>query len=414
MPTVTEAWKQSEPSPGIGDLKELQVWEFKPDILNSPRKVRGYFHEETVDKDNEIITAEAMRQSVPDFMHLPVLHDFHKERPVGLATKIIEYPGKKFYFEGVFKATSDCDDVWDRVLKGEYNQLSIYGKRTAYSESCKLPQFMRTSPCKTQGIRFDSISVCDENARNPLTSLEVAKGGVVLVDAETLIKAESTDSSLIHVTTDGVKRMDEKKEPEQETGEVQKCPCSARGKVEKCAPSCSGKKEEVEKSAAESPDLSAIRMKVDEMSAILQRLVESDAKVHSTMTKGKTMVDEPPKKDETKPEDEVKKAEVPAVPPKTETPPAVDVASIVKAQTEELSKALTSLTEKVETLTKANTEKETVIKALTDKIEKMDKEVIRKSGPIVVIPEQLGKAGGDPFGMTNAQAVAELETQERK
>jgi len=401
MPTVTEAWKQSEPSPGIGDLKELQVWEFKPDILNSPRKVKGYFHEETVDKDNEIITAEAMRQSVPDFMHLPVLHDFHKERPVGLATKIIEYPGKKFYFEGVFKATSDCDDVWERVLKGEYNQLSIYGKRTAYSESCKLPQFMRTSPCKTQGIRFDSISVCDENARNPLTSLEVAKGGVVLVDAETLIKAESTDSSLIHVTTDGVNSMDEKKEPKQEEQqkEVKKCPC--------------GGKTEVEKSTQESPDLSAIRMKIDEMSGILRQLVESDAKVHDTMTKGDTMVDEI-KKDETKPEGEVKKAETPATPPKVETPPAVDVTAIVKAQTQELTKALTSLTEKVETLTKASVEKDTVIKALTDKIEKMDTEVIKKGGNVVVIPEQLSKADSDMFGITNAEAVSRSYQKERK
>lgn len=168
--------------------KSVQEWDFDPkEILASPRKVQGIFHQPVVDKDGELITPEGMRNAVPDFMHLPALHDFHKERPVGLATKIKELSGGRFFFEGVIKATSDCDDIWEKVKTGNYDQVSIFGKRTKYNNQCSMPQNMRSGTCVTDGVRLDSISVCDENARNPQTSLEVKKARTVL-DADTIGK----------------------------------------------------------------------------------------------------------------------------------------------------------------------------------------------------------------------------------
>jgi hypothetical protein len=143
-----------------------------------------------VDKDGEIINSKGMREAVPDFMHLPALHDFHKERPVGLATKVQELGGGRFYMEGVIKATHDCDDVWDKVKTGNYGQMSIFGKRTKYNNQCALPQSMRNGPCVTDGVRLDSISICDENARNPQTSLEMMKAKTVF-DADELRKSLS-------------------------------------------------------------------------------------------------------------------------------------------------------------------------------------------------------------------------------
>jgi len=158
----------------------VKEWEFNPnEILASPRKVQGIFHQPIVDKDGEMIQSSGMRKAVPDFMHLPVLHDFHKERPVGVATKIKELSGGRFWFEGVLKATKDVDDIWEKVKTGNYDQVSIFGKRTKYNNQCSLPQSMRSGPCITDGVRLDSISVCDENARNPQTSLEVMKAKVV-------------------------------------------------------------------------------------------------------------------------------------------------------------------------------------------------------------------------------------------
>lgn len=171
----------------------VKEWEFDPkEILASTRKVQGIFHQPVIDKDGELISPKGMRDAVPDFMHLPALHDFHKERPVGLATKVMELSGGRFYFEGVIKATSDCDDVWEKVKTGNYDQVSIFGKRTKYNNQCSLPQNMRSGPCITDGVRLDSISVCDENARNPQTSLEVKKAKTVF-DAETIGKQWGRD-----------------------------------------------------------------------------------------------------------------------------------------------------------------------------------------------------------------------------
>ena len=186
-------------SPSIKDLKEVHVeepmvkaWDFDPDsILKSTRKVTGTFHVPKVDKDREIITKAAMTDAIPDFMHLPILHDFHKERVLGLVTKVWE-EADAFHFEALFKATHDVDDAWDKVSKGQYDHVSIYGSRLQGSASCGLDPSQRAVPCISNKIRLDSISACDDAARNDMSSLKLAKGFVIeSEDGEvTFMKAE--------------------------------------------------------------------------------------------------------------------------------------------------------------------------------------------------------------------------------
>jgi len=128
-------------------------------------------------------------------MHLPALHDFHKERPVGLATKVWENSDGSFGFEGVIKATEDCNDVWDKIQKGNYDHVSIFGKREQGNNNCSLPAPLRSGACITTGVRLDSISVCDNNARNDATSLEVRKGIKMVFDADELKKADVEKSA---------------------------------------------------------------------------------------------------------------------------------------------------------------------------------------------------------------------------
>jgi hypothetical protein len=182
----------------------LGEWEFKPEeILASKRKVKGIFHKSVVDKDNEFITPDAIKKSIPDFMHLPALHDFHKERPVGLATRIWENKDGSFGFEGVIKATEDADDIWEKISKGNYDHVSIFGRRTEGNQNCSLPQGLRTGPCITNGVRLDSISVCDDNARNDETSLSVKKAQLIWDGMEMIRKAETAGTSnLMHTPTD--------------------------------------------------------------------------------------------------------------------------------------------------------------------------------------------------------------------
>jgi hypothetical protein len=210
--------------------EKINTWDYDPKaLLLSSRKVKGIFHKSEVDKDGEFITPDAIRKSIPDYMHLPALHDFHKERPVGLATKVWELDGGRFGFEGVIKATSDCDDVWDKIQKGNYDHVSIFGKREHGNSNCSLPAPLRTGPCITSGVRLDSISVCDDNARNDSTSLEVRKGMKMVFDAETLIKAETaTSSNLMHTSTDyaGKKKQEAMSEFLKKPKEEKKCSCS--------------------------------------------------------------------------------------------------------------------------------------------------------------------------------------------
>ena len=90
-------------------------------ILASTRKIRGTFHVPKVDKDNEYITEEAMDKAMHDYMHLPIISEYHKERPIGLVTKSWKTKDGEYQFEGVMKETPDCDDVWQKVQKGEYD-----------------------------------------------------------------------------------------------------------------------------------------------------------------------------------------------------------------------------------------------------------------------------------------------------
>ena len=198
-------------SPSKEDLREVQpvvkAWEFDPkEIMNSPRKVQGTFHVPKIDKDNEIITKGAMDKAIPNFIHLPILHDFHRERTLGLITKVWE-ESDAYHFEALFKATHDVDDAWDKVKRGEYDHVSIYGSRLEGNASCALDPANRATPCVSSEIRLDSISACDENARNDSTSLTMRKGIHIYNDiTDTFIKAETSNSGLVHGTYDGVER----------------------------------------------------------------------------------------------------------------------------------------------------------------------------------------------------------------
>ena len=198
IPTRNFPIIKAEPAP------VTKEWLFDPNsILASPRKVKGKFHTPKIDRDNEYIENEAIQNAVPDFMHLPILHDFHKERTVGIVTRVVELSDGSFDFEGLIKATDDCNDIWELITKGNYDQVSIYGKRTAGTGSCSVRPEQRMEPCTTTGVRLDSISVCDANARNDGTSLFVAKGAkVVFTATDEIIKAETTDSNLMHPVTD--------------------------------------------------------------------------------------------------------------------------------------------------------------------------------------------------------------------
>jgi phage head maturation protease len=196
---------KSKLSPSIKNLKEVQEVQ-KDDIkkewglnieemLKSDRQFEGTFHKPVIDKENDIIPASAMDRAMDDFMILPTLQEVHTERTVGIIVKAWKTSDDEYKFVGKIKPGDDCDDVWKKIQKGEYDGLSIGGRRIRYSKDCSIPSSIRTTPCVTHKLKLYNVSVCSSpvNPEATVDSVAKAEDEVVLDLTETLIKAESSE-----------------------------------------------------------------------------------------------------------------------------------------------------------------------------------------------------------------------------
>ena len=377
--------------------------------LDSEYEISGCAHFEDVDRENEVIAINAIKKALPDFMKHPHLHYQHSERPIGTITEAT-VDGKGLYIKATIYDTKDTADAWEEIKTGKLNAYSIYGKRTISSPECKLAPEMRLSPCKTDGLHLWSISAVGKAAGthevNEHTFLDVVKG--ICLDyyknEDILIKADTTDSTLIHTVTDGATGGRRKDTMEDE--DVQKCSGSKMEKgdaIEHYTENQESPSGEVLKSDERNP--SEIEKRLKGVEEILAKLVASDAKVHDNMSKGDDLLKgddfegEPPEPGdngtekatsedtdgrrepmplekseedkEKKMEEKEEKEEVQKAVLIEEVPVATDI--ITKAQ--------------MDTFTKAVNDELTLIKA---RIEKMETETIQKGGTVVIIPEQAG------------------------
>jgi hypothetical protein len=191
---------KSKLSPSIKDLKEVQ--EVSKDVkkewaldlagmLSSDRDISGTFHKPVIDKENDIIPATAMDSAMDDFMILPTLQEVHTERTVGIITKTWKTGDDEYKFEGKIKPGDDCDDVWKKVKSGEYDGLSIGGRRIKYSQNCAIPSSIRTTPCVTHKLKLYNVSVCSSPVNPEATMDDFNK----VAKSTNIIKAESTESN---------------------------------------------------------------------------------------------------------------------------------------------------------------------------------------------------------------------------
>jgi hypothetical protein len=147
------------------------------------------------DRENELVTKEAIEAALPDFMKLAVLHLDHTERPLGPITEAW-FDGDKFMIKCPIKMTPDCKDVRDRIREGELGQLSIYGRRNEGTPSCKLHPNRRSETCQTRSLFLDSISLCPSgNAINENSYIE-HNGGIVVKSMNSESAIETADGSL--------------------------------------------------------------------------------------------------------------------------------------------------------------------------------------------------------------------------
>ncbi len=394
-----------------------------PQILKSKRVVKMTFHVPQIDKDKEFITADAMAGAIEHYRHFPIISEFHKERPIGVAEKIWQTGNDEFNALARIREDPSVDDVWEKIERGQYNQVSIAGRRTEFSQECNLHQALRSAdqPCRTTGLRLDSISVCDEAARNDGTNLAVVKAvsddpmaftyttKLVLTQVEdTLIKAETTNSPLIHPVTDGTKRKagdkgekmkkcneppvkkgdekEEMKEKEEETkkgeaGEPEKQEMEKAPVMPSALPAEPGGTDTtLVRQAGEGGDQLLDMMK--QVLAKLGELVESDKKVHTAMKAETPVPDEAGKED-------------------TPDPAPVQKATMEQDFQKALDAAISPLKGEIETLKKA-------LADTNAKLEAYGEEPMQKAG-IRIFPLNVDHEGKPIMG--NAGAIAEASKQ---
>lgn len=366
---IRELRLKSKLSPGMKDLKEVKEvrkddvekeWNLNLDeLLKSEREFSGTFHKPVIDKENDIIPASAMDKAMDDFMVLPTLQEVHTERTVGIVTKAWKNGDDEYYLEGKIKPGDDCDDVWQKIKKGEYDGLSIGGRRVSYSKECAIPSLIRDTPCVTHRLKLYNVSVCSSPV-NPEASIDdvnkVAKGEEIFDLDETLKKAMTTDSGLSHGIYDGKR----KKMEENDVENVDK-----------------------------SDENLITKSDIEDLTKAIQDLQKSFASAFSSLTtpqpqgikgKGHSVEDTMSKGKEEEEEKEYEEKKV----KKSEDMPENNFELLVKAQDAKIA----SLEAQLEKL------KETT--------------VIRKGGEAVVIPEQLGK--NDPI-LTNMGLLTGLGRQ---
>ena len=180
--------------------------------------------------------------------------------------------------------------------------------------------------------------------------------------------------------TSDEEKEEEGQEPVEET-EAKKAPVKVKkGKAEEAEPKEKMEKGMAEEEHEEAQGQKSMAEKLDHVISVLEKLVASDKKVHSTVEKGETSEEE-----EEKPEKEEKKAVKKASGNETDL-------NIVKASMEQdFQKALTDAVAPLQAQ----------INALTEQVQKLGDEPLYKSGLLLTQIKEDGT-----MQMTNAGALA--------
>ena len=309
--------------------------------VTTDRRIIGRAHFPRVDRENELILTEAIKKALPQYMKHPILHLQHTERPVGTVTKAEIDAEGALNIEGSIFDTPDTDDVWNDIENGKLTKFSIFGKRDSGSYECAIPPEQRVSPCVTKALTLFSISLVGENAMNPDTFLEVAKG---------IRKGDSTPD-------------DEKEEKEED--EVEKC--NFPKKSDDLIREPGNKTDMLERLGNMEKAHSEYMTRLSKMEEAFMNFTKAQEKESEEENMDKDM-----DKDKDK-EEKVEKAAVKEPEPEFIIKATLD--SEIKKAVDEIKKAYG---EELSAIKKAHDD-------LKETVEKMKKETIEKGGHVVVI-----------------------------
>ena len=114
-------------------------------------KVEGFASSESVDSDGEIVTAEAMKAALPDYMKFGAVREMHQSKAAGTAIEAAVQDDGRTYF----KAHIVDSEAVKKVNTGVYKGFSIGGKVTSRDELNK---------STVTGLKLVEISLVDRPA----------------------------------------------------------------------------------------------------------------------------------------------------------------------------------------------------------------------------------------------------------
>ena len=189
------------------------VIEFNPSIIDESRRIiEGVASAPVYDRSNELITAEALRKAVPDYMVLPIVTVYHKEFIAGKVEKLWFDEDDRMNVRVRVKPTRDVDKVWELIKTGILNAFSIAGSRI--KSTCTKAGI----PCVTDEITLNSITICGSDKCNQEAYFEIAKSLGLEVDtmSEPNPDFESMKAEIVdEVFTKTLAKMEEEKQEDK-------------------------------------------------------------------------------------------------------------------------------------------------------------------------------------------------------
>lgn len=172
------------------DNWDSDVVTFNPTVIDeSKRIIEGVATAPIYDRQNELITSDAIKKAIPDYMVLPVLTVQHKEFVAGLVKKAWFDESDRLHIKAQIKNTRELDRVWELIKSGELNSFSISGTRNA--TTCSIHQ--SGDPCVTYDISLNAITICGDNAINPEAFFDVVEKSTG--DTEMVEETQTTEAS---------------------------------------------------------------------------------------------------------------------------------------------------------------------------------------------------------------------------
>ena len=128
-----------------GEISKTEVQE------DGTLKVEGFASSEAVDSDGEIVTAEAMKAALPDYMKFGAVREMHQSKAAGTALEASVQDDGRTYFKAHIVDT----EAVKKVNAGVYKGFSIGGKVTSRDELKKTT---------VTGLKLVEISLVDRPA----------------------------------------------------------------------------------------------------------------------------------------------------------------------------------------------------------------------------------------------------------